>query len=92
MEKHLSQRALRQSKMAKNEHARIAQARAEGFAAGATWMREQAKQAVQHGCTVCNGSGVAEYAGYPEEEEMQCEYCGRPMAIIEALATEKRDG
>lgn len=47
---------------------------------------EDAANKVRHDCSVCGGSGYAEYQNHPEDEPMQCEYCGRPMEAIRALS------
>lgn len=48
---------------------------------------EEAATAIRHECGMCSGTGFADQSG-----DVECEYCGRPLAAIRALATHSGDG
>ena len=47
--------------------------------------REECAKAIRKSCEVCGGSGYATYVNVEHGEDFpECEYCGRPIAVIRA--------
>ena len=47
--------------------------------------REECAKAIRKSCEVCGGSGYATYVNVKHGEDFpECEYCGRPIAVIRA--------
>lgn len=54
---------------------------------------EECKAHIRASCRVCAGTGNADHDPYlPDGDNMECEYCGRPMDALRALKSKSSEG